>query len=245
MKLAGLPGKTARALGLVIICLTFINFALQLEAYLLHYPDNVLLDRLLNFFDPDRSGNLPGWYDVLTLLFSAGLLARLALSRNISYRAHWATLAAGFLYLSIDKALGIHGRWMAQLGMGLMDNNYYYGKALLVGGIALIFGLLYLKFFLNLPLKFRLLFAGATLTYLGGGLGLEMIEGIWIEYFGDGFSFICLTALENILEMSGILFLIYALLTYLEQSPSRLGRPAILTTAKAGLGKGKVTPVGE
>jgi hypothetical protein len=213
-----LPQRVARMMAGAVITLALFDFAGQFAAYLLHYPDAPGLTHFIQLFDLDGSHNIPSYYEAFALLFSAGLLAMIGFSTRLGgkpYSGHWFGLAATFLYLSFDKALGVHGVWMAELGMLISPDNYYFAKTLPLLVAVGLFGLSYWKFFLALPFKSRLLFSGAALVFLAGSVGMEVIEGLYFSFEND-FAGALLIIVENILEMSGIIFLIYALLSYQE-----------------------------
>jgi hypothetical protein len=77
-----------------------------------------------------------------------------------------------------------------------------------------------LRFFLQLPRTYQILFSVAAVTYLGGALGVEVITGYYEQLQGGvgrtDFVFELLVAVEECAEMSGVLIFIHALLLYLQ-----------------------------
>ena len=78
-----------------------------------------------------------------------------------------------------------------------------------------LFALVYLKFLFRLPVATRWLFVLAGVVYVGGALGMEMIEGQFVFLFGQAsMAHALMVAFEEFLEMSGVVLFIYALLSY-------------------------------
>lgn len=218
MKLTSLSQKVVYVLACSVIILTLLNFIGQFIAFLQNYSDNPGLSHFIQLFNTDGTDNIPAFYEALALFVAGATLSLITVSgraRGAAFNGHWGVLAGVFFYLSFDKAFGIHGRWLAEIGMLISPNNYYFAKTLPMVAIVLIFGASYLKFFFQLPLKFRLLFCAAAAVFLGGSVGMEIVEGLYGNLYAD-FGGALLIMLENLLEMSGIVFLVYTLLAYQE-----------------------------
>ena len=78
--------------------------------------------------------------------------------------------------------------------------------------------------YLTLPRRTKILFALAGMVYLGGGLFLEIVEG-WVfsnQAHRQGLLQGVIGALQESMEIAGIVIFIHALLKYLvENSPRR------------------------
>ena len=61
----------------------------------------------------------------------------------------------------------------------------------------------------------RRLFLIAGITYISGVLGMEMVGGAYVSQYGKTLTYGIIGSFEELLEMSGILVMIYALLDYL------------------------------
>jgi hypothetical protein len=76
--------------------------------------------------------------------------------------------------------------------------------------------LAYFRFVFHLSKKNRFLFIVAGGLYVGGALGLELVNGLYTETYGnDNLIHSFLINIEEILEMLGILVFIYGLLSIL------------------------------
>src|SRR5690606_31957719 len=89
--------------------------------------------------------------------------------------------------------------------------------------LVLVIGLAYLRFWLALPPRSRSLFLLAACTYLGGALGLEMVEGAWAAAHGMGTpGFVLISTISETLEMMGAIVLVYALLDHMGREVGEL-----------------------
>jgi hypothetical protein len=79
------------------------------------------------------------------------------------------------------------------------------------------FGIAYLRFvFLHLDTRTRMRFIAAGLIYVGAALGLELIEGPVDVHFGlQSVPARAAVAVEETLEMLGIVVFMFAILTYI------------------------------
>ena len=78
-----------------------------------------------------------------------------------------------------------------------------------------LFGLSFFKFWLHLPPLPRRLFLAAALLFVGGALGIEMLNGAYVSRWGETWGYLALQHLEEFLEMWGIAILLYGLLSYI------------------------------
>jgi hypothetical protein len=155
------------------------------------------------------------------MLLSASLLiALLTRAKRLNgdrYVAHWFGLALLFVYLSIDESAAIHERLSEPLRTALNTSGSLRFAWVLVGApLALVIALLYLRFLFHLPARTRNLFVLAGALYVAGALIVDPIsanwytpdEGITLTYWAIG-------TVEELMEMLGVVVLIYALLSYL------------------------------
>ena len=86
-------------------------------------------------------------------------------------------------------------------------------------GFVFIFTLIVFRTVVQLPSPIRRLFILAGLIYLSGAIGMETVAGHFVvPVWGDqGMKYVFCAAIEEFLEMIGIVVFMYALLTYLVQ----------------------------
>lgn len=189
---------------------------------------------LVPLFDVNVEGNIPTFFSVCLGLCSAALLAVIALnakSRGDRDAFYWSILAVGVLFLSYDECFQVHekmtGPMRAMLGgsdpangaqLGLM----YYSWVVpgLIGAFAV--SLFFLKFLLRLPVATRRRMILAAGLFVGGCLGMELINGSVMESQGDSLLYNILVMAEEGLEMTGMATLIYAMTSHIAESCGRL-----------------------
>jgi len=152
-------------------------------------------------------------------VLSATLLALIAVAaaqRGDRYARHWAALAVTFLVLSLDEATGLHTRANV-LRAVLPTRGFLYWPWVIPGAAAvLLFALAYRPFLGHLPPRIRSLFLSAGGLFVGGALGGEVIgASVYLAHGRGSLRYGLAVAVEEGLEMVGIVLFIYALLVYL------------------------------
>ena len=106
MKLTLSADRVARRLAILVVCLCAASVASQGVRVV---SDSRHVQEATRIFKVDREGSIPTYFSALMLLAAAGALAVIARrERGRRYARHWTGLAAIFLYLSVDEAVGIH-----------------------------------------------------------------------------------------------------------------------------------------
>ena len=174
-------------------------------------------------FNLDNENVLSAYFSGF-ILFSAGsLLAVIAadqIARKQPMRLQWSLLSIIFIYLSIDEVFGIHEK-LSLSGSGISDiNQLFYFKWVPVAFIFLIiFGLLFIRFYLQLPNRSKILFALSGVMYLSGVLGVEIIAGRYMAAYNEwGYEYWKLAELEEGLEMFGAIIFNFSLLDYIRHN---------------------------
>ena len=211
---------------MVVSFITFAGFAARLIVILWGRKGPVGILELLNVA---TDSSIPTWYSSLSLLFCSILLAAITVAKKRqggSYAVHWGILAGLFLLMSIDEVAAIHERVGGALGRALVSAAGFTPSGLIyyawvVPGIALVFVvvLAYLRFLAHLPKSTLLFFLLAGGIFLAGAIGMEML-GALLDYEvrdpsnSTHITYAVVVAIEESLEMLGIVVLIYALLSY-------------------------------
>lgn len=210
------PKMLLAGLALPVLCFSVGHFVSQYLKYAhgLHYQWG--LEQQFNLVN---EANATAWFSSMILLVSAGLLtvvARCEWETGGKDTRHWAGLAGIFYYLSLDEAAQIHE--MFKLFDGLHPTGLFYYSWIIVGCVAVAtVGVLYLGFLTRLPAESRWLFVLAGTLYVGGALGIEMLESRYQYVHGTwkDLPYALLVGVEETLEMSGITLFIYAIASYL------------------------------
>ena len=220
--------RAAQVLILAVLCLTFASLAAQFIIYIWGREGYLAL---LQTFNVGEDANIPTWYSSVTLLLCSILLAVIAAAKKTHgdrYTRHWAVLSVVFVFLSIDEVATIHEKFSTE-PLGFDTGGFLYGlfhPTWVIFGIIFVLVVLlsYLRVLASLPRKTRYLFLVAGALFVAGALGMEALSGRLIHSYGGG-NFENLsdatkivvalqTAIEELLEMSGIVIFVYALLSY-------------------------------
>jgi hypothetical protein len=207
-----------RFLGVSIAGLLLIGIATQIAKY--EYGHRNLLG-LVHTFSLDGEGTAGAYFSSVQLFIAALLLTVIAkVQRNSPKDARpWLVLALGFYFLSADEAIALHER-LAQPMQELMGKGklglLYVGWIVPAAIGAGVVGIYFLPFLFRLPLSTRRHFVAAAVLFLGGAVGVEAVEGRYVEEHGmDNLGFSLYVFVEEGMEMIGILVFVRGLLRYL------------------------------
>lgn len=213
------PKNAAKILVVAVLGLTFIGIAVQVCKYVFGY--DYLLGLIL-FFDLSIDTSIPTWYSSVTLLICSILLAVISSAKREAkdrFALYWGVLAIIFLFLSVDEVARIHetiGQLIELKFTGKTHGFLYYTWVIYGAAFVLIVAAAYLNFLRHLPAKTMRIFILSALVYVGGALGMEIINARYDDLNGDGnLTYHLMTAFEEFLEMSGVAIFIYALMSYI------------------------------
>ena len=181
------------------------------------------LARLLSRLDLGHEPSLPQLYSSMLLAVSSVLLAVVAVTRSGCGlfgrdRWPWWVLSMGFAYLSIDEAIIIHEMLNSVLGQGTIGGVLNFPWVLVGGIVVLLVALSLVPFLLRLDARTRNYFLASGAMYVGGAIGLELVESVIFETSGIASTEMTLAiAVEEGLEMLGVSLFIYALLDFLRR----------------------------
>lgn len=217
------PRSVTRTLGIVAAALVVISTLVLVATSMAgRHPHEV---RLAQWFYVDGERNLPTAFSTLLLLTAAVLLALITVLERRRTREgtlHWAVLSAGFALMGVDEAWSFHERLNEPVrallgGRGQLGIYYYAWVAPAIVFVALL-ALLFARFLWRLPAATRNAFLIAAALYLGGAIGVELIEGSYDEVHGDrNLASGLIATLQETLEMAGVIVFIRALLVYVDQ----------------------------
>jgi hypothetical protein len=232
-----------RTLVAIVATLTFIQLAI-VETIRRGGEDiftRLSLGHLARQFNLEQEGNLTTWYSSTTLLLSAVLLALLwqrARGEGRRFAANWGVLCVAFVYLSADESASLHEAAAEILVQRVHASGiFYYAWVILALPLVVLFAVYNFRFLLSLSSRVRKGFIAAGSLYVGGALGLEMVEGQIATSLGtDGMAMQAARTLEEVLELSGIVIFIDSLLFELVGAPTSVraanALPAEAATAR-------------
>lgn len=215
------PSDICRKLGLVTVALVAINMVLQTYRLVVHEQDVLGLPMM----SLDNEHNVPALFSALLLFATAPILAFIAVidrKEGGKDAAKWAVLACGFVLMGVDESLSLHERMidpMRELLGGTLgaDRLGVFYFAWVVPGIILVAGLavFFLPFINRLPRRTGIMVFAAAAIYLGGAIGVELVEGWWREVHGHrNVIYHAMVSLEEGMEMIGVIIFIHTLLEF-------------------------------
>lgn len=182
---------------------------------------NPFSEVLVEKFSLEEEGNFPSYFSAFILLAAAalfGIIGKGQRQQQNTFWKYWSGLWAIFLFLSLDEAVQIHEKldtpliWSSFETSGLLA----WPWVILYGSLATVLLALYFRFWLALPLRYRIAYAATAFVYIGSALGFEMLEALeYTTHGGVTTKYIIYTSVEEILEMSAIIYLIHTNLQYL------------------------------
>ena len=175
---------------------------------------------LVPLFDFNEERSVPTWFSCWLLMMSAALLGVIATAQRYEGLPHlwWTTLALVFVYLSLDEALSFHERLNRPvrdlLGTG---GALYYAWVIPYAVFALSFFFFSLRPLRALPTATRRRFVLAGALFVCGAMGMEVVGSALVT---ENQMHITLQSdlamtLEEVLEISGTIVLVYALLKHI------------------------------
>jgi hypothetical protein len=202
---------SARRLPRILAAVAAALVAVHLVLMVIHYRWHEVPDLLKNQFDLDEEQNIPNWYSSAILLLSSGLLLAIANAKKRIRDRHtlyWYVLCVGFALMSLDEEAGIH-----ETINTIIEITWAIPGAVLVG----IIGLAFIPFLIGLPARTRWWFVASGAVYVGGAVGMEIATDrlFLTRHTPDTLSYNVLTAVEEGMEMFGVVLFIRALLAYM------------------------------
>ena len=207
------PGRIFRVLTYIVLALTFVSTAVLSVGWI---TGHTYLMGLVPLFNVGKEANVPTWYSSFALLLCSALFYAIASAEKAAkthHAFHWRALAVIFLFFSADEASSIHetigGVFERVFHTSIFTN---YGWAAPGAVLAVVVGLLFARFLIHLPAATRRLFIIAGALYMAGVSGMEVVSLRWGLAYGTGnVGYRLLATLEELLEMMGVVVLIYAL----------------------------------
>jgi hypothetical protein len=212
------PSAITRLLALLTLLIVATSFGMQAYKLIAHQQDVTGLP-MINL---DGEHNLPALFSTGLLLSASVLLVVIAVlegKRRAPDVSKWTILAAGFLLMAADEALSFHEKAIAPLRAMLGGQQLgIFFFAWVIPAIVLVaaLGIFFLPFLFRLPRRTAIAFAISAAVYLGGALGVELVEGWWREgHTHRNLTYHALVSLEEGMEMIGVIGFIHALFAYI------------------------------
>lgn len=211
------PNKVAWGLGFIAALLVAVNLAMQVYRIA---TDQAQVSGLA-LVTLDGEHNIPALFSTGLLVGASLLLALVAYLARVQRSgdvSKWLILAAGFAFMGLDESLSFHERLIEPVRHmmgGQQLGLFFFAWVVPAIVLCLALGLYFLPFLMRLPRSTAIAFVVAAVVYLGGAVGVELVEGWWREgheYRNLGYH--ALVCLEEGMEMAGLILFIRALLVH-------------------------------
>jgi len=221
--------KIIKFLLTITLLLILIHSIILVIYYIIGNPSEFDFIRM---FDLDMERNVPTLFSSLLFAISAFLFYLLAKaspyidSNNAKY---WKGLSFIFIFLSVDESAKIHEQLGDYTEQFIEATGYlHYPWVILYTLFVLIIGIIYLRFFLKMPKKTFYSFMFSATIFLTGAIGFELLGANESSQHGTTtILYSVFYTIEESLEMFGLIYLIYILLTLLEKHTLTLSKETL------------------
>ena len=223
VKIVLYPASTAIWLGAITIILLVAHLISIGMPYILGGFDHIIVRVLFSLFFLDGEGNLPALFSTWLFLMNAVLFVIVwkAKKEADDSRRIWLLLSAVFVFLAIDESISIHERLIDPLRQALDASGVFYYTWIIPYGIGIVvLSIFAIPVFWRLEKKIRFWFGLSAATYLFATIGVEMISGKYLTMMNEkkDIVWILIITLEELLEMAGLIILVYALLSLIRNN---------------------------
>jgi hypothetical protein len=214
------PRNTVIRLGTIAFFLLVAHLITIAMPYILGGFEHGLVRVLFSLFFLDGEGNLPAIFSTWLFLINAVLFLivwKAACLAGDSPKI-WLFLSGVFVFLAVDESISIHERLIDPLRQGLDASGIFYYTWIIPYGIGVVLlSIFAIPVFWRMQKKIRFWFGLSATTYLFATIGLEMISGKYLVMMNEekDIVWILMITLEELLEMAGLIILVYALLLLL------------------------------
>lgn len=212
------PRRVAALLAFFAAGIVAVHVTTLVLMYGFHH-DNVY--GLTTLFDVDGERNVPTFFSFTIIMFAVGLLAYITAHqpRNAKpHRAYWAGLVFVFTFIAFDEGFELHERIARFAATWVNAHELSVYAWLIPYGIGcLAFVIVYVRFLKQLQREDKLNILLAGIVYVAGAAGAEMIGAAYVHVFHTehALGYDIESAIEESLEMAGVILFIYALLRYI------------------------------
>jgi len=189
---------------------------------------NLVLMNFAEMVDVNGEGNVPAWFSASLWSLSGYLAFLVALGRKARGEkwGDWVALGALFLLLSMDEAAQLHENIGYFIQLFMHGSGFFSWLWVIYGFILIALGLLmFLRLIRSLTRFQSLLFAAAATLFVAGALGLEMYGAAISDKtvtFAPGLNWPLIIAMEEFLEMLGVIVNLAAVLNVLAGHDTQL-----------------------
>jgi len=217
---AGVLGVIAALLVLADLGVIYVRMGLRLTTFF----------QITRQFDLDGEANVPAFFSTGLFFINSALLFLVSKVRSEGdegfSRRCWLMLAVLFCFLGIDENISIHEMLVGMIHnrLGSTTGVFYFAWVIPYGLATALLAALLIPWFRKLDGRTRLLFAASAVVYVSGALGMEMIDGRYLEsvHGEENLTYQLMVALEETLEMGGLVLFAYSLMAFIQKQGGRV-----------------------
>lgn len=207
---------SVRNVTIFFIIMASILLIAHLFHLYLYYAKGIYIDKI----DLNYEKNIPTYFQMLSLLFSSyliGIIAVFKMKAKDRFFYLWTLLSLIFIFLGLDEGITIHDRLSEPVRKMLKTPDaLFFAWVVPYAIFVIVFGISFLKFYLHLPKRFKVLFFLSASIYVFGVLVMEVIGASrTVKYGRADYLYATCTTIEEALEMAGIVIFNYTLLLYI------------------------------
>lgn len=222
-----LASISARRLTVLLGVIAAVLVACHITVWILTFKTNLLNSDLHGhwayLFDLDTEASFGTWFSAVNLLLAGSFTLMYAHARRTErdpWDRWWWVLGIGLVFMSLDEVVGLHESLNTDLLFTAYVGHWTLAGAAVVGILAVAF----LPFLWRLPSRTLILFIASAGIYVAGVIGIEFAT-ISYERAGElrTLAYNLWNALEEGLEMAGVILFLYAFLSYVSGSNGKAG----------------------
>lgn len=205
----------------VVRTLTYASLLLVLASLIETLIRSFLDFSTISLLDLGSEQSFSTLFSSFILLLSSAICLVLFLVKPLDGRYKgWLGLAVIFCFLSVDESVSLHEKVGFIFSNKLGLDFFTYAWILPYSVLLVMFSLSYIKFLFSLPFRFRRLFLLSAFVYLLGAVGVEALEGIFVDDIGgvESLPYLLMVLVEESLEIFGIIIFVNSLLLYLHEN---------------------------
>jgi hypothetical protein len=188
--------------------------------YLLGGFEHGLVRLLFSLFFLDGEGNVPAIFSTWLFLINAVIFLIVWKAARIAGDSPkiWPFLSSVFVFLAIDESISIHERLIDPLRQTLDTTGIFYYSWIIPYGIGVVLlSIFAAPVFWRMQKRIRFWFGLSAAIFLFAAIGMEMISGKYLVMMNEqkDIVWILMITLEELLEMAGLIILVYAQLMLL------------------------------
>lgn len=215
------PYKIAGALLVIIAGLAFMNVITLVVEY--GYGHD-FAKGFVPMFRLNAERNIPTFFSaslILSTSIMCFVVSRAQKPVDTVLSRYWRILSFIALFLAFDEAAHIHEiaddnkEWTTGLfePTGVLDGPW----VVLYGAFLVVFVAYFLRFYLKLATRFRVIFGAAGGIFVAGAIGFEMIGAAEYSVLGETLKYEIINSIEECMEMIGVTLALFGLTTYLRE----------------------------